>query len=495
MENNEYKELNLSLNKIKDILIKNDLLIDFNIGNKNVNYISCDSRNVKDNSLFLCKGEFFKKEYLLDALKNGAIAYVSEEKYNIDGVSYFVVSNILKAIGLIAIEFYNNPDKKLNKIGVTGTKGKTTVTYIIHSILEEYVKSKVGLISSIDLYTGVRSEKSHITTPESIDIEKYFYEMVQSNIKYATIEVSSQSYKRFRLEGVKFEYGLFLNIDKDHISGSEHPNFEDYLSCKIEFLKNCKNVLINKNTDHFEEIINSVKDKNIVLFGTDDTADYYIQDIKRKENGFLFLVKNDKIGYSNKFEIKMQGRFNLENALAAIAVSKMLNIDDESIQKGLLKIKVPGRMMVYEKNGRTVIIDYAHNALSFKKLYESIKLDYPNRKIISVGGAVGGKAFNRREDFGKIVGKNSDYIYLTTDDPQFEKVRDICNEIGRYINDKTKYKIIINRKKAIISAIKKSEKGDVIVLLSKGTDNYQRIKNKEVPYESDVKIVEDLIKS
>ena len=104
-------------------------------------------------------------------------------------------------------------------------------------------------------------------------------------------------------------------------------------------------------------------------------------------------------------------------------------------------------------------------------------------------------AFNRREDFGKIVGKNSDYIYLTTDDPQFEKVRDICNEIGRYINDKTKYKIIINRKKAIISAIKKSEKGDVIVLLSKGTDNYQRIKNKEVPYESDVKIVEDLIKS
>ena len=253
--------------------------------------------------------------------------------------------------------------------------------------------------------------------------------------------------------------------------------------------------MINKNTDHFEEIINSVKDKNIVLFGTDDTADYYIQDIKRKENGFLFLVKNDKIGYSNKFEIKMQGRFNLENALAAIAVSKMLNIDDESIQKGLLKIKVPGRMMVYEKNGRTVIIDYAHNALSFKKLYESIKLDYPNRKIISVGGAVGGKAFNRREDFGKIVGENSDYIYLTTDDPQFEKVRDICNEIGRYINDKTKYKIIINRKKAIISAIKKSEKGDVIVLLSKGTDNYQRIKNKEVPYESDVKIVEDLIKS
>lgn len=370
MENKEYKELNLSLNKIKDILIKNDLLIDFNISNKNVNYISCDSRNVKDNSLFLCKGEFFKKEYLLDALKNGAIAYVSEEKYNIDGVSYFVVSNILKAIGLIAIEFYNNPDKKLNKIGVTGTKGKTTVTYIIHSILEEYVKSKVGLISSIDLYTGMRSEKSHITTPESIDIEKYFYEMVQSNIKYATIEVSSQSYKRFRLEGVKFEYGLFLNIDKDHISGSEHPNFENYLSCKIEFLKNCKNVLINKNTDHFEEIINSVKDKNIVLFGTDDTADYYIQDIKRKENGFLFLVKNDKIGYSNKFEIKMQGRFNLENALAAIAVSKMLNIDDESIQKGLLKIKVPGRMMVYEKNGRTVIIDYAHNALSFKKLYE-----------------------------------------------------------------------------------------------------------------------------
>lgn len=151
-------------------------------------------------------------------------------------------------------------------------------------------------------------------------------------------------------------------------------------------------------------------------------------------------------------------------------------------------------MTIYEKSGITVIIDYAHNKLSFEKLYESLKTDYPNRRIISVGGTVGGKAYNRREEFGKIVGQASDYIYLTADDPQFEKTEDICKDIGKYIDDKSKFEIIKDRKKAINKAITNSRKGDVIVLLSKGTDEYQRIKNKDVPYESDVKIVEKKLK-
>ena len=190
----------------------------------------------------------------------------------------------------------------------------------------------------------------------------------------------------------------------------------------------------------------------------------------------------------------MQGRFNVENALAAITMSKVLNIDDEVIQKGLLKTKVPGRMSVYEKDGITIVIDYAHNSLSFKKLYESLKTDYPNRRIISVGGTVGGKAYNRREEFGKIVGQASDYIYLTADDPQFEEVENICKDIGSYIEDKSKFEIIEDRKMAINKALDNSRKGDVIVLLSKGIDKHQRIKNKEVPYESDVTIVERRLK-
>ena len=484
----------LGLNKIKEILLKITLLLECNIIDEDINYISYDSRNIERNTLFFCKGMYFKEEYLKEAIEKGSIAYVSEQKYKTEDTSYFIVSNVLKAMGIISLEFFNYPDRNLEKIGVTGTKGKTTVTYFLNNILEEYTNSRPGLISSIWTYTGVKDEESHITTPEAMEIEKSFYEMVRSNIKNVTMEVSSQSYKRSRLEGVEFEYGLFLNIDKDHISKLEHPNFEDYLNCKLEFLKHCKNVLINKDTKHLEEVLKAVKGKNVVFFGSNNDADYYVTEIIKEENGFSFIVKNDRLRYSKRFNIKMQGRFNIENALAAISVCKMLNIDDEIIQKGLLKTKVPGRMTIYEKSGITVIIDYAHNKLSFEKLYESLKTDYPNRRIISVGGTVGGKAYNRREEFGKIVGQASDYIYLTADDPQFEKTEDICRDIGKYIDDKSKFEIIKDRKRAINKAITNSRSGDVIVLLSKGTDRYQRIKNKDVPYESDVKIVEKKLK-
>lgn len=327
----------LGLNKIKEILIKNKLLIECNIIDEDINYISYDSRNIEKNSLFFCKGVYFKEEYLKEAIEKGAIAYVSEQKYKAEDTSYFIVSNVLKAIGVISLEFFNYPDKKLQKIGVTGTKGKTTVTYFLNNILEEYTNYKPGLISSIWTYTGVRNEKSHITTPEAMEIEKSFYEMVKSNIKSVTMEVSSQSYKRARLEGVEFEYGIFLNIDEDHISKLEHPNFEDYLNCKLEFLKHSKNVLINRNTNYLEEVINAIKGKNVVFFGSDNKADYYVTEIIKEEKGYSFIVKNDKLEYSKKFSIKMHGEFNIENALAAISLCKMLNIDDETIRKRIIK--------------------------------------------------------------------------------------------------------------------------------------------------------------
>lgn len=315
--------------------------------------------------------------------------------------------------------------------------------------------------------------------------------MPESKVKYATVEVSSQSYKRYRLEGIEFEYGIFLNIDKDHISSVEHSSFEEYLSCKCELLKHCNNVLININTKYLKEIMQAAKGKNIVLFGENNKADYYVYEICKKKEGFSFIVRNDKLNYENEFNIKMVGRFNVENALAAIAMAKIMKIDDDSIKKGLLKTFVPGRMNIYESMGRTVVIDYAHNKLSFQRLYETLRLDYPDRRIISVGGTVGGKAYNRRKEFGQIVGKSSSYIILTANDPQFEDVNDICKEIGRYIPSYCKYEIIEDRKEAIDRAFNYSKSGDVIVLLSKGIDKYQKVENKQIPYESDIKIVED----
>ena len=485
----------IDFNEIKEILQANRLLIEYKIKNNiNVKSIFCDSREVEQNSLFFCKGNKFKEEYLAEAIKNGSICYISEKYYDKFKCSYFIVSDILKAMALISAKFYNYPAKDMNLIGVTGTKGKTTTTYFLKSIFEKYLNSDVGIISSININTGKRTEESHLTTPESIELQKIFNEIRSSNINHTIMEVSSQSYKRDRLYGVEFEYGIFTNIAEDHISAVEHPTFDDYLNCKIEFLKHCKTVIINKNTDYLEKILNELKDKNIIFYGTDNTADYYVTDVVKEKSGFKFRVVNEKENYSNNFKIKMAGRFNIENATAAIVVSKLNGIDDETIYKSLAKTKILGRMNIYEKNGITVIVDYAHNGYSFSKLFESIKMDYPNRKIISVGGMVGGKAYNRRKEFGKIVGDNSDYIYLTANDPQFEDVQDICLDIAKYINKKDKYEIIVDRKEAVKTAINFSKKGDIVLLLAKGGENYIKVKDENIKYEGDLKIAKKALK-
>lgn len=483
------------LSRIRDFLKKNNLIREYKIiEDIKIQDITCDSRNACKNSLFFCKGENYKEEYLKDAIKNGAICYISENFYEKSGISYFIVTDILKTMAILSSEFYGNPSKELKLIGVTGTKGKTTTTYFLKNILENFLQDEVGFLSSIERNTGLRKEEAHLTTPESIEIHKDFKEIKDAKLKYTVIEVSSQSYKRDRLFGVNFEYGIFTNIAEDHISEIEHPTFADYLDCKIEFLKHCKTIVINKNTDYLKYILANVKDKNIVFFGTDKSADFYVKDIEKDGSGFKFNVINEKEKYSHIFKINMAGRFNIENATAAIVIAKLNDINDEVIEKALEETRVEGRMNIYEKKGITVIVDYAHNGYSFSKLFESIKVDYPNRKIISVGGIVGGKAYNRRKEFGEIVGNNSDYIYLTSDNPQFESVYDICMDIAKYIKQKDKFEIIENRKEAINKAIMNANDGDIVVLLAKGGEKYIQINNENIEYEGDLEIAKQALK-
>jgi len=487
-------ELEMKFSKVFEILKEEGILLESKqVGASQINYISYDSRDIKENTLFFCKGKNYKQEYLYQAIEKGAKIYISEVKYDVTNASYFIVSNIRRAMAAIALEFYNRSFNKLETIGITGTKGKTTVTYFLKNILDEYVGSKTAVISTVETYTGVRQEESHLTTPEPIELQKFFYETAISNIKYLTMEVTSQAYKTDRVYGVHFNHGMFLNISEDHISDAEHPNFEDYLNCKLEFLKNADNLIINADTDQFNVVMNVCKGKKVILYGSNNNADYYYTNIKKEESGFSFDIKNDKLNYSNNFTINMQGRFNIENATAAITMSKELGIDDESIKKGLLKTTVQGRMNVFDGKGITVIVDYAHNRLSFTKLYESIKLDYPGRRIISVGGGPGGKAYKRRQDFGEIVGNNSDYIYLTAEDPQFEQVVDICGDISTYIRPETPYEVIEDRLEAIEKAIINAKEGDVIVLLAKGEEDYQKVRGAFEPYESDLKIAQRLL--
>ena len=459
--------------------------------NMELNHLSYNSKDITSKTLFICKGKLFKSEYLKDAISKGVIAYISEDYYEDipEDIAYIVVKDIRESMYIVSNLFYNFAWKNIKTIGLTGTKGKTTTTYYLKNILSKYLGKRCGIISTIDTYTGITDEESHLTTPEAPDLHRFFYETYKSDIPMLVMEVASQGYKVKRVNGVTFDIGVFLNISEDHISDAEHPNFEDYLNCKLEFMKNVKTAIVNRNTDFYETVRDSAKNANkIITYGTDSSADYYVSDI-RKDGTYTLFDVNSK-GYKKTFKTNMQGRFNVENALAAIVVAKELGINDEDISYGIENTEVKGRMNVFEKDGITVIVDYAHNKLSFTKLYESLILDYPGRKIISVGGGPGGKAYARRKDFGQIVGKYSDYIYLTAEDPQFEKVEDICKDIASYI-DEGKYEIVEDRKEAVLKAVNNAKEGDVIVLLAKGEETYQKVRGVFTPYESDLKLALD----
>ena len=377
--------LKMTLDEVMDLLIEAGIFVRImKTENTEIEYLSYDSRDIKNNTLFFCKGANYKEEYLNQAITKGAVCYVSEKEYSNTLSDYIIVTDIQRAMAVIAKAFYKNAYEDIETIGITGTK------------------------------------ESHLTTPEALQLEKLFYETKISNIKYLTMEVTSQAYKKDRVYGVKFKNGMFLNISEAHISDAEHQDFEDYFNCKLELIDNSNRMIINRDTDYFNIIIDRCKNKEVITYGKDNKADYYYTNVEKTSSGFRFNVINEKKEYNSEFEITMQGRFNIENAVAAITMAKVLGVDDEAIKKGLIKTEVMGRMNVYEKDGITVIVDYAHNELSFTKLYESIKLDYPGRRIVSVGGGPGGKAYRRRKDFGVIVGQNSDYIYLTAEDPQFE---------------------------------------------------------------------------
>lgn len=492
--------LQLSYQKILAILSENNLLVSHNIVDmqQGVTFVTHDSREVQAGSLFFCKGIHFQQQYLHNALEAGAVCYCAEQQYAVEG-SYILVSSIRRAMALIAPLFYGYAYEKLNLVGVTGTKGKTTIAYFLKNIFDTYTGKKTGLLSTIDVYTGKRAEEAHLTTPEPCDLQRYFWEAATSGIDFFTMEVSSQAYKTERVFGMQFDNGIFLNISEDHIGPLEHEDFADYLDCKLAFIRHCNNVLINAETQHLARVQQAAANaQRVTLYGSEKSrgsCDYYYSNIQKTTGGLRFLVTNEAAGYTGEFAIAMAGYFNVENALAAIVMAKTLGVDDNSIREGLLRTSVPGRMNVVENDEITVVVDYAHNLLSFTKLYESLKQEYPGRRIVSVGGSPGGKAQLRRQNFADVVGRQSDYIYITAEDPQYEDVLSICNEMAALVSvvSAVPYEIIPDRAQAISRAIRTAKRGDVVVLLGKGDETYQKINGEYVPCESDLQIAQRLL--
>ena len=455
--------------------------------------LTYNSKEAAQGTLFVCKGAAFRPEYLADAFSRGAALYVSEQKFDLNTeIPYILVSDVRKAMPYLGRLFYNDPSKDLNLIGVGGTKGKSTTAYYVKAIVDDYMaslgKKESAVISSIDVYDGVTKVESHITTPENIELMQHFRNAVDSGIDFLEMEVSSQALKYDRVNQIIFDAAIFLNISEDHISPIEHPDFEDYFSSKLKMFAQTKNALINTNSDYFERVAEAAKAApNVITFGTNEGSDIYGYDIKKVDHEIHFRVKCDR--FDEVFALTMPGLFNVENALAAIAAAYVFNIPVEFMKSGLYRARSSGRMETYMSADKNVIavVDYAHNKLSFDKLFSSTRKEYPDYNIISIFGCPGKKAVIRRRDLGTIAGMYSKKVYLVAEDPGAEPVEQISKDIAQYVEAQhCPYEMIEDRGEAIHKAIMEAEGKTILLITGKGNETRQKYGTEYLDCPSDV---------
>lgn len=494
---------NLTLNQLYKLLNKHQLLAsqpqretsNQELEATTFTYLSYDSRNIKGHTLFFCKGVNFKEELLTSAVKEGVTVYLSEVAYSVNAKA-ILVTDIREAMAVVAQAFYQNPQDKLYKIGITGTKGKTTAAYFIKKILDTAYENKVALFSSEETtLDGTTFEASKLTTPEALDLYRQMALAVSNGVTHLVMEVSSQAYKTKRVHQLTFEIGIFLNISPDHISPIEHATFEEYLECKRQLLLNSKQMIINHETDHFDVLKDTCETENIsyVTFGR-NAGDYLIQETSEPRE-FEVTTKEDTFHLNGSYQISQFGRFNHDNATAAILTAGFAKVSKEIIQKSLPHAYIPGRMNLLEKNnGAFIFVDYAHNYLSIKAMGDLARALRPEGKVIIVTGSAGDKALSRRPDIGKALSETADIAILTSDDPGFEDAADIAKEIAAHItNSKLQVQTELDRSKAVTMAFQMANAKDTVILAGKGTEQMMKIRGKEAPYEGDFHITQRLI--
>ncbi len=460
--------------------------------------IESDSRKVTKNGLFFAIKGFAVDgtDYINSAVENGAIAVVIEDEKDIkkiekiNDITVALVPDIRKAMAISACNFYDNPSKKLRLVGVTGTKGKTTTTFMVKEILEKQ-GYKVGLIGTIANYIGeVCLGDSSRTTPESIELQKLFARMVEEKCQVAVMEVSSQSLKLDRVYGCDFDIGVFTNFSEDHISEHEHPDMEDYFKSKCKLFDMCKTAFINVD-DLYGEKLKKIIPCEFATYGIDNSCNLLAKDITITNSYVDFKVKlTDR---NERVKVDIPGRFTVYNALAAISIALKLGCSSENIKEALLEIKVPGRSeLVSNKKGLTIMIDYAHSPESLENILSAVK-SYTRGKVISVFGCGGDRDTSKRAIMGEISGRIADYTIITSDNPRTEKPELIVEEIESGMKKTNgKYEVVVDRIEAIKTAINMAGKTDIIVLAGKGHEPYQEINGVKYPFD-ERKIVNDII--
>ena len=484
--------------KLKDI-VKNVENIEV-YGNQEIEItnITSDSRNIKQNGLFFAIKGFSLDgtKFIKSAIENGASAIVVDESVDIEdlnlpsNIAIIIAQNIRYALAIFSCNLYNNPSQKLKLIGVTGTKGKTTSTYMIKSILEK-AGHKVGLIGSIAIYIGDKKlEDTDRTTPESYKIQETLDLMVKENVDIAIVEVSSQAMKLNRVTGCEFDAVLFTNLSEDHISPKEHANMDDYFNAKLSLAKLAPFVVTNIDNEYTKQLPDLLPDKKIITFSLEnESADIYGKDLVPTNSFVDFtLVINQQ---ESKIHVSIPGEYMVYNALGAIGIASLFDATFENYKEGLSDFKVFGRSeMVPNKLGLTIMIDYAHTPASLESILKTVK-PYTKGKVICTWGVGGDRDKAKRPIMGEISGTLADYTILTCDQARTEDPRDIIADIEVGIKKVGgKYTVIVNRTEAIRHAISIATKDDIIVLPGLGSDLYIEYMGVKYPYNERTVIAE-----
>lgn len=465
-----------------------------------INNIENNSKKIQNGDVFIAiKGfDFDGHDFVEEAIKQGAVAVVLDVTADLKkiklskNITVVLVENTRKCLAKMASNFYGNPTSKLKLIGVTGTKGKTTTTFMIKAILEK-AGQKVGLIGTIANYIGDKClGESNRTTPDSLELQRLFAQMVKEKVDIVVMEVSSQSLKLDRVTFCEFECGVFTNFYKDHISQKEHPDLDDYFNSKLKLFSMCKQGIINIDDFKASKIRNSNPKCEFKTYGIDNFSDMLAKDITITNKSVDYKLKiKDK---NERIKVNIPGRFSVYNSLAAISVALKYGATAENIKDALLEITVPGRSeMVANNKELAIMIDYAHTAESLQSILQAVK-SYTKGNVICVFGCGGDRDTTKRPLMGEAVGKIADLAIITTDNPRTEKPMDIINEIEKGIKKtKGKYIIIEDRKEAIKEAIKKATKRDIVLLAGKGHESYQEINGTKYPFDERI-IVKEILK-
>lgn len=468
---------------IKDVKIEGE--------DHEIESMAYNTSSVKGNSLFFCiegvktDGHIFAQK----ACESGAIAVVISKDVEVgEGITKIWVKNTREAMAIMSSNFNGNPTNYMNVIGITGTNGKTTSTFMLKSILDTYGK-KTGLLGTIYNIIGDKREEAKRTTPESMDLQSIFSEMKNSCIEDCVMEVSSHSLELKRVFGVDFKVGIFTNLTQDHLDF--HGTMDNYFNAKMILFRNCEYSIINIDDEYGKKALGELNNK-IITYGIDSRGDISAEDIVISGEGteFNLKYKDETI----RIKLHLPGKFNVYNALGCIGAAIALNIPLDIIKRGLESLEsVPGRSEKVNSNkGFTVVIDYAHTPDGIINILRTAR-EYTRGRLITVFGCGGDRDRTKRPLMGEAAGKLSDFCFVTSDNPRTEDPSKIIEDIIPGI-DKTKcsYKVIEDRREAIKGAIDMGKNGDVIVVAGKGHETYQILKDKTIHFDEKEIVLEIL---